>query len=222
MARKTRSQRESFDESLRDARPKKRTAPKLQATRLRIIAGDMGGRKIEYNGDPQTRPMKEKTREAVFSLLGGYLHQTVAMDLFGGTGILAFESISRGSTAAIILELSRASVSTIVSNLKLLRLDEQVAVHNVDTLRWLRSLDANTQAWANQPWVVFCCPPYQLWQTQGQRLTDGLRAMFALAPAGSQFVIETDKHFDVQTHLPELPWDVRSYPPAFISICEKT
>ena len=124
-----------------------RKPQKLTPTRLRIVAGNLRGRRIEYNGDPATRPMKERTREAVFSLLGGYLEDTIAIDLFGGTGILAFESISRGSVQATILEMLRPSVTTIVQNLKYLGIENQVDVHNVDTLRWLRSLEMNTQTW---------------------------------------------------------------------------
>jgi 16S rRNA (guanine966-N2)-methyltransferase len=217
MARNSKPRRESFSE----ARPPRKAPKKFTPTKLRIVAGAMGGRKIEYNGDPATRPMKEKTREAVFSLLGGYLYETIAVDLFGGTGILAFEAISRGSEQAAILEMSRSSVSTIVSNLKLLKLDEQVEVHNVDTLRWLRSLEQNVKAWPDLPWVVFCCPPYRLWVNDGERLADGLRSMYALSPKGSQFVCETDKSYDLATSIPELPWDIRDYTPAFVGVCEK-
>lgn len=217
MARNPRSNRERFSES----RPVRKAAKKFTPSRLRIVAGALGGRKIEYNGDPDTRPMKEKTREAVFSLLGGYLHNTIAIDLFGGTGILAFEAVSRGAQQGSILEMSRTSVSTIVENLKLLKLDEQIDVHNVDTLRWLRSLEQNVQAWPALPWIVFCCPPYRLWEHDGERLADGLRAMFAMCPEGSQFVCETDHRYDLAASIPELPWDIREYKPAFVGVCEK-
>jgi 16S rRNA (guanine966-N2)-methyltransferase len=195
---------------------------KFAATRLRIVAGSLGGRKITYNGDPVTRPMKERTRESVFSLLGGYLYGTFAIDLFGGTGILAMESVSRGAERAIVLELSRPAVSTLVSNLKELKLDERIEVFNVDTLRWLRNLPLAWGDWPKLPWIVFCCPPYRLWEAESERLCAGISELFAASPPGSQFICETDGRFDLAAAMPQLDWDVRTYSPAIINVCRKT
>lgn len=204
-----------------DVRQQPAAKPKLVPTRLRIIAGQMGGRKIEYNGDPTTRPMKERTREALFSLLGGYLYNTFAIDLFGGTGILAFESISRGAEQAIILELSRPAVSTIQQNSQHLNLTERIEVFHVDTLRWLRNIGMSFSSWPDLPWVVFCCPPYQMWKSDTERLCGGLADMFEMSPVGSRFVCETEFDFDLPAALPKLEWAIRNYPPANIAICEK-
>ncbi len=195
--------------------------PKMSPTRLRIVAGQLGGRKIDYNGDPATRPMKERTRESVFSLLGGYLYDTFAIDLFGGTGILAFESISRGAQRAIILEMSRSSVSTILQSMRQLDLTDRIEVYNVDTLRWLRNLEMASQGWPDLPWVVYCCPPYKLWTTDTERLCSGLMEMFDASPAGSRFVCESEFNFDLPAAMPQVQWDVRNYIPANISICRK-
>ncbi|MCA9129730.1 MAG: RsmD family RNA methyltransferase, partial [Planctomycetales bacterium] len=183
------------------------------------MAGYLGGRKIVYNGDPATRPMKEKTREAVFSLLGGYLNDMFVLDLFGGTGILAMESISRGAQAAEILELKRNAVSTMVANLQLLNIGERIQVHNVDTLRWLRNIDQHAASWPQVPWVVFCCPPYRLWHEATEGLKAGILDLYKLSPSGSRIVTETESDFDVLAEIPEMAWDVRKYPPAHIGIC---
>lgn len=196
-------------------------ASKSAATKLRIVAGFHGGRKIDYNGDPATRPMKEKTREAVFSLLGGYLYDTYALDLFGGTGILAFEALSRGAVQGTILELSRTAVATILANTRELDYSDRIEVHNVDTLRWLRSATEQTSGWPDIPWVVFCCPPYRMWGSDGDRLAAGLKELYELSPAGSLFVTETEKDYDVSTEIPSIKWDVRRYPPAFIGIAKR-
>jgi 16S rRNA G966 N2-methylase RsmD len=70
----------------------------LETTTLRIIAGTLRTRKIQFAVDPRTRPMKDRTREAVMSLLGGTFKDAAVFDLFGGTGVLAFETLSRGAT----------------------------------------------------------------------------------------------------------------------------
>ena len=205
-----------------DPLPKRRPAPAKQvATRLRIVAGELGGRKSDYNGDPNTRPMKERTREAVFSLLGGYLYNTFAIDLFGGTGILAFESISRGAERAIILELSRPAVTTMLASMQKLGLSERIDVFNVDTLRWLRNLELARHGWPELPWVVFCCPPYKMWLSDTQRLCTGLMDLYAASPAGSRIVCETERSFDPAAAMPDVEWDVRDYDPAKIAICRK-
>lgn len=202
-------------------KPVRPVPQKFSPTKLRIVAGQMGGRKIVYSGDPAIRPMKEKTRESVFSLLGGYLYGTFVVDLFGGTGILAMESVSRGSERGVIFELSRPAVATIVDNLKLLRLETQIEVHNIDTLRWLRSIGANTKNWPQLPWIVYCCPPYRLWKEESQRLLAGVKELFAAAPAGSWLVCETEQDFDMAKELPDIDWDIRKYNPAYVAVAHK-
>ncbi len=204
-----------------EARRKTKLPTKFSPTRLRIVAGDIRGRRIEYNGDPATRPMKERTRESVFSLLGGKLSGKFVVDLFGGTGILAFESISRGAEKAIILELARPAVTTILHNMRQLELGDRVEVHNVDTLRWLRHLEVNRAAWPDLPWVVFCCPPYRMWIKETQALCGGVAALYEASPIGSQFVCETEQGFDLADAIPEIEWDTRKYSPATVAVCTK-
>lgn len=188
---------------------------------LRIVAGEMRGRKVEYSGDPAIRPMKDRTRESVFNLLGGDLSGSIAIDLFAGTGILGLESISRGAHRAILLELSRPAVTTIVNNAQRLKVTDQIEVHNVDTFRWLKYIESTAAPWMESPWVVFCCPPYQLWTTDFPRLKEGLLKMFEISPSDSMFVVESELEFDVAKSIPELEWDVRPYKPASISIASR-
>lgn len=203
--------------------PKKRSRKpvKIKPTKLRIVAGDLGSRRIEYNGDPATRPMKEKTREAVFSLLGGYLEDTYAIDLFAGTGILGFESISRGSIGATLLEYSRTTVNSILANLRTLGIDEYVDVQNVDTLRWLKSSHDQTASLPRCPWIIYCCPPYAMWMSDTDLLISGLNTLMDAAPEGSKLVCETEEKFDLAARMPSFDWDVRNYKPAVVSICIK-
>lgn len=212
-----------FDADDESPRPPKtnRKTQKIRPTKLRIVAGELRSRRIEYNGDPDTRPMKEKTREAVFSLLGGYLHNTYAIDLFAGTGILGFEAVSRGSIGATLLELSRPTVSTMLSNMKLLNLGDKCDVQNVDTFRWLRTVETQTMRLPRVPWVLFCCPPYALWNLQAERLIEGLVALMNCAPAESMLVCETEDSFDLVKLLPQYDWDVRRYKPASIAIATR-
>ncbi|MEM7479432.1 MAG: RsmD family RNA methyltransferase [Planctomycetota bacterium] len=199
---------------------------KLVPTKLRIVSGEFRGRRISYNGDPATRPMKEKTREAVFSLLGGRLPETCALDLFGGTGILGMEAVSRGAKGAIILELMHKSVATMKETLEGLELNDRIRVQNVDTIRWLKNFELQQLRYAqpncdwNLPWIVFVCPPYKLWVAESEKLVAGLGCLVEAAPSGSKIICETDKLFSVADSIDKLDWDVRHYDPAYISIAQ--
>lgn len=181
----------------------------------------MGGQRVQYSGDPHIRPMKDRTRESVFNLLGGHLDGRLALDLFAGTGVLAFESISRGAVRAVLLELSRPAVTTITANAVRLKVTNKVEIHNVDALRWLKYIESTGAAWQNMPWVVFCCPPYSMWKTDLERLKEGLGKILEVCPTGSLFAVETETDFDFQADLPQFDWDVREYRPALIGIAEK-
>lgn len=212
---------DDFVEEAPQPRSKKPAAKKIKPTMLRIVAGALRRRRIVYNGNPETRPMKEKTREAVFSVLGGYLDDQYAIDLFGGTGILAFESVSRGCVGATVLELSRPAINTMLENMKVLNLNDLIEVQNVDTLRWLKSAEGQTRRLPNVPWVIFCCPPYAMWRNDGQRLVEGLQQLMAVAPEGSRLVCETELDYPLAGQMPEYEWDLRKYKPAMVGFAQK-
>lgn len=202
--------------------PRHRRPENFSPRWLRIIAGEMRGQRVLYSGDPSIRPMKDRTRESVFNLLGGDLTGMLALDLFGGTGALGFESISRGASRAVILELSRPAVTHLVANATRLKIADKVEIHNVDALRWLKYIDSTGAAWQDMPWVIFCCPPYSMWKTDLDRIREGLLKLRQVCPVGSFFVIETEQDFDIPAEFPQFDWDVRQYKPAMIGIAEKT
>ena len=150
----------------------------------------------------------------------GFQQNNSAADL-----ALAFQKI-RGTldlapAALRTPELSRPAVATMVDNLKLLRLETQIEVQNIDTLRWLRSIEANTRKWPKMPWVIYCCPPYRLWKEESQRLLAGVAELYAAAPAGSWLVCETEQDFDMAKELPDIDWDIRKYNPAYVAVAHK-
>ena len=60
-----------------------------------------------------------------------------------------------------------------------------------------------------------------MWESELERLKEGLLKLYAVSPAGSMFVIETENDFDIRANFPEFEWDVRLYKPATIGIAEK-
>jgi 16S rRNA (guanine966-N2)-methyltransferase len=74
------------------------------------------------------RPTFDSTKEAIFSSLGGYLPETTVLDVFGGSGALALEAISRGARKAYIIDKSPESIKIIRANVSTLGVEEQVNV----------------------------------------------------------------------------------------------
>ncbi len=76
---------------------------------MRIIAGELKGRRIRLPADLGIRPTQDKVREAMFSTLGGYieLESAAVLDLFTGSGSLGLEAISRGARGSMFVEQSR-------------------------------------------------------------------------------------------------------------------
>ncbi len=201
-----------------------RQRPDQESITLRIIAGSMRSRKLQFACDSRTRPMKDRTREAVMSLLGGTLEKMLAFDLFGGSGILAFESISRGALRGTIWEILRQGASDIRSLASQLGIESQVSVIHGDVFTWTRKLEENLAALnlpENAAWVVYCCPPYALWEGSGNELKQLMTRWYEAAPSGSLFAIELEVRTP-DTWVPDVgDWDIRLYAPAKMAIAQK-
>lgn len=193
-------------------RPPKKDAARLDAP-IRIIGGTLRGRTLEYHGDPRTRPMKDRVREAVFNLLGP-LKDSHVIDLFSGTGALTLEAISRGAVSADAVEKHFPTADVLKKNVKSLVPDAKISIRSGDAFYWATRLEAPT----DRAWIVFCCPPYALYVDRKSDVLMAIGEMIRAAPAGSQIVVECDERFD-PFDLPRAgEWSVRTYPPAIIAI----
>ncbi len=195
----------------------------MEKTSLRIIGGEFRSRKIQFAVDPRTRPMKDRTREAVMNLMGGTLPESIVFDLFAGTGILAFEALSRGASAAVLFEILKSAASDIRKNASGLRIGENVAVVPSDVLKWTESFEKNFPILRlpELPWVVFCCPPYALWEENSDGMNQLLTTWTERAPVGSLFAVELEERTSLDFLPRSLEWDVRVYKPARMAIAEK-
>lgn len=189
--------------------------------KLRIIGGRFRGRQIDYSGDPVTRPMKDVTREACFNLVGGYLEGKVAFDLFAGTGAIGIEAISRGASSGYLIERHIPTIRIVESNVRSLALESNANVIGSDTFFWARQFLNDTESWPTEPWAVFCCPPYALFEEKRDEMLILIHSLVDVAPMESLFVVESDQRFDT-TDLPDgLTWETRHYAPAYISVAHK-
>jgi 16S rRNA (guanine966-N2)-methyltransferase len=169
--------------------------------------------------------MKDRTREAVMNLLGGTLEDHLAFDLFGGSGVMAFESLSRGAKHACVWEVLKTGAETIRGFAKELGLSDRLTVLHEDVLRWSKNLAENLKGLQLEPagaWVVFCCPPYSMWEEHGAEIRSAMEGWIALAPVGSLFAIELEVGTSEEWLPPRIDWDLRRYTPAKMAIGQKT
>ncbi len=207
--------------SSRQGGPRGRSHANAAENRVRIIGGSLRGRRLLFSGDPRTRPMKDRVRQAVFNLLGRAVEGTHALDLFAGTGALGLEAISRGAARATLIEQHFPTARIIEQNVAALELTEHCQVAAGSVFVWVRQ--QRWTEWEPRPWTVFCSPPYDFYVTRRDEMLTLLRTLHEHAPTGSWFVVESDARFEFQD-LDELgAWDVRTYPPAVIGIhrCER-
>jgi len=198
-------------------RKSKESAPQAAtATELRIIGGDLRGRKLEYHGDPRTRPMKDRVREAVFNLVE--TKRQYAIDLFAGTGALGLEAISRGAKGALFIERHFPTVKLIEQNARQLGIEDRCRVSAGSSLVWIRRPDAPTDV----PWLIFCSPPYDFYVSRISEMIDLIERVIAAAPSQSTLVVESDERFDLALLPQAAAWETRVYPPAVISILRTT
>ena len=85
---------------------------------MRIIAGELRHRIVEMVDGDDTRPTADKVKESIFNSIGPYFDGGIMLDLFGGSGNIAFESLSRGFEKAWIADVNTAPYKTIVKNAK--------------------------------------------------------------------------------------------------------
>lgn len=168
--------------------------------------------------------MKDRTREAVMSLLGGKFPDAIAFDLFAGTAVLAFETVSRGAAKGIVFEILKSAAREIQNNAKTLGISDKIEVLQTDVIEWSSGLPANCERFKLRPeqlWVIFCSPPYALWESDGQKLKSMLELWWNAAPTGSLFAVELEEATPLDL-LPEgIDWDIRLYRPARMAVAEK-
>ena len=83
---------------------------------MRIIAGEARGRRLYVPSGEDTRPTADRIRESLFSILGARVPGARVLDLFGGTGALALEALSRGAESAVIVDLNHRAAECIRKN----------------------------------------------------------------------------------------------------------
>ena len=125
---------------------------------MRIIAGGVGGRVLKTVEGEGYRPAMGRTREALFSMLtarGLVWREARALDLFAGSGSLAFEALSRGAPNALLVENAAPAMRCLQENVAALGLEGRARLVKEDVLRFLKRQPPEGFD------LVFMDPPYR-------------------------------------------------------------
>jgi 16S rRNA (guanine966-N2)-methyltransferase len=122
----------------------------------RVVAGDLGGRRLAVPTGRGTRPTSERVREGLFSTLvamRGSLSGAAFLDLYAGSGAVGIEAASRGAARVTCVERDNRAVAVLRTNVEALA-PGLVEVSAAPVERFLRTS-------TGEPWdVVFLDPPY--------------------------------------------------------------
>ena len=121
---------------------------------MRVVAGDLRGRRIESPTGDATRPTTDKVREAVFNALGSLdlVDGARVLDLFAGTGAMGIEALSRGAAHCTFVESDRRALEVLRNNLRTLGLEQRSTVVSGDATSRMVS--------AHAAGLVIADPPY--------------------------------------------------------------
>ena len=144
---------------------------------MRVVAGELRGRRIEAPPGTDTRPTTDKVREATFNALGSLdlLRDGIVVDLFAGSGALGIEALSRGAAHCTFIERDRTALRTLRDNIDTLDLHDRARVVPGDAMVLGRGIDAD---------LVLADPPYGF--DQWADLLDRVSSPFVVAESGRE------------------------------------
>lgn len=104
---------------------------------MRVITGKARGVQLKTPDGLQTRPTADRVKEALFSILHFEIPGARVLDLFGGTGQLGIEAISRGAKSAVFVDAGEAACKLIKENLRRAKMEGEGRVVRADYLDYL-------------------------------------------------------------------------------------
>ena len=163
-------------------RPYAEPARKGHTVDMRVVSGDLGGRKLVTPDGSDTRPTSDRVREAMFNSLFSLdaIEGARVLDAFAGSGALGIEALSRGALHATFVETGRDALAALRENLETLQLGAQGRVVPGDALVHLERTAVEERHYD----LVLLDPPYGF---------DQWGELLAAVPVGARVVIESDR-----------------------------
>jgi 16S rRNA (guanine(966)-N(2))-methyltransferase RsmD len=119
---------------------------------LRITAGIYKNKKLKSAFGKDFRPLSERVKLALFSILGEKVKNTAFLDLFAGTGNVGLEALSRGAAHITMVEKENKKIDLINHNVKSLGVEDKVDIVNSDVFDYISKISFD---------IIFAGPPYK-------------------------------------------------------------
>jgi 16S rRNA (guanine966-N2)-methyltransferase len=161
-----------------------------------VTAGQLRGRKIICSPGKNIRPTSSRVRQAVFNSLFSMdinMKALKVLDLFAGTGIMSFESISRGAICSLLVDNSREAIKLIQDNSEKLGISESIKVLNSDVMSFI---DRNS---LKDFGLILMDPPYAYTEYKdlvSKILNSAEDKTFLLVESNKKTAIELSKVFN--------------------------
>ena len=161
---------------------------------MRVITGKARGIPLKTPEGMLTRPTADRVKEALFSIINFDIPGAQVLDLFGGTGQLGIEALSRGAKSAVFVDAREEACRLIRENLKRTHLEGEGRVIRSDYLDYL---DRCREKYG----IIFLDPPYA-----EVFLENALKRITEIDILQSDGIIVTERPLGK-----ELPWEYPGY-----------
>ena len=125
---------------------------------MRIISGKAKGVRLSALSSKRTRPILDRAKESMFSILGNSVLDSVVLDLFAGTGSLGIEALSRGAERCLFVENSTNAIKVIKKNIREANLLKRTVVLKINVFRLLDFIKNKDIKFD----LILVAPPYKL------------------------------------------------------------
>ena len=161
---------------------------------MRVITGKPRGIQLKTPDGMLTRPTSDRVKEALFSIINFDIPGAKVLDLFGGTGQLGIEALSRGAESAVFVDSREESCKLIRENLRRTKLEQNAKVIRSDYLDYLNRCRESYN-------IIILDPPYA-----EVYLENALKRITEIDILQSDGIIITERPLGK-----ELPWDFEGY-----------
>ena len=161
---------------------------------MRVISGKARGINLKTPEGVLTRPTIDRVKEALFSIINFDIPTSSVLDLFGGTGQLGIEALSRGAKSAVFVDQREDACKLIKENLRRTKLEQDAKVVRMDYLDYLKRCKEKFD-------IIFLDPPYA-----EVFLENALKCITEIDILQSGGIIVAERPLGK-----DLPWDFEGY-----------
>lgn len=135
---------------------------------MRVVTGEAKGRKLKAPKTMGTRPIIDRVKTALFDILSTEVEDARFLDLFGGTGSVGIEALSRGAAHATFIEMNYKVLQLLRENLQITRLADRAETLHGDAFKFLQSAQGRVYD------IIYVAPPqYHEMAARALQLLDG-------------------------------------------------